>query len=68
MQLPYLPPGGCARPLGVLFAIDVCLNGELISILSLPAAPVLPLAGDERKNSGEEDAIFCREARGVSCK
>lgn len=52
----------------MLSAIDVWRNGELISILSLAVTPAPPLAGDERKNKGDEDAKVCREARGVACK
>lgn len=49
----------------MLSAIDVWRSGELISILPLAIAPAPSLAGDERKNRGDEDATFCREARGV---
>lgn len=52
----------------MLPAIDVFLSGELISIPSFVFASATPLAGDERKNSGEDDATFCRDARGVACK
>lgn len=52
----------------MLSAIDVWRNGELISILSLAIAPAPPLAGDERKNNGDEEGSFCREARAVPSK
>lgn len=44
-----VPPGGGARALGVLSpsTIDVCRNGELMSILSLPNGSSPPFAGDE---------------------
>lgn len=62
-----VPPGGCIRPLGVLSAVDTCLNGELICMASLPFVFAAPLTGDERKNSGDDDATFCCDARGVVC-
>lgn len=52
----------------MLSAIDVWRNGELISIPSLAITPAPPLAGDERKNNGDEEGSFCREARGVPSK
>ena len=61
-----IPFGGCARPLGVLSAIDICFKGELICMASLPLVFMAPLTGDERKNSGDEDATFCCDARGVT--
>ena len=67
MKIRNLPLGGCARPLGVLSAIDICFNGELICIASLLIVFAAPLTGDERKNKGDEDAIFCCDARGVPC-
>ena len=57
----HLPPGGA---LGVLPAIDGCFSGELIFMLALPFGAA---AGDERKNSGDEDAIFWRAACDVPC-
>lgn len=52
----------------MLPAIEDFPNGELISIPSFLFASANPLAGDERKKSGEDDATFCRNARGVACK
>ena len=56
-------------PLGVRSpsaALDACLRGELISILSFPFATDLPLTGEERKNRGEDDGGACRDGCGVS--
>ena len=55
-------PRGVTSPL----TEDDCLKGELISIRSLAAGPEEPLAGDDRKNSGDEEATFCCDARGVA--
>ena len=62
-----VPFGGCIRPLGVLLAIDTCFNGELICMALLPFVFAAPLTGDERKNSGDEEATFCFDTRGVPC-
>ncbi len=64
------PPTGRDVPLGVLspsVAFEACLRGELMSIRSAPGAAATPLTGDDRKNNGEDDAMFCRDARGVPC-
>jgi len=59
-----------------LGAADCCRKGELAPMPLLPLMTDLvvePLAGDERKNSGDEVRLFCevscdvRFALGVSC-
>ena len=47
--------------------LDACRKGELISILSLPLIGPAPLAGEERKKRGDDDAAFCCAALGVAC-
>lgn len=37
-----------------------------MSIACCPFASAAPLAGEERKNRGEDEATFCRNARGVA--
>ena len=54
---------GCGLPRGVASLstrLEACRSGELISILWFPL--VAPLAGEERKMRGEEDATFRRGA------
>ena len=63
-----VPIGGCSLPLGVISlsaTLEACFRGELMSILPSPLTAVAPLAGDERKKRGEEEATVCRGPRGV---
>ena len=57
-----IPFGACIRPLGVLSAIEICFNGELICIGSLVFVFAAPLTGDERNAT-----LYC-DARGVLCR
>ena len=59
LQVANSPRGG-AR--GVLPATETCFRGELISMLAFPFAFPLGAAGDDWKNSGDEEGIFRRVA------